>query len=61
MVIHIFKKIEMGLVMFVCNPSTLEAEAGGSQVPASLGYIVRHCLNKPTNQPTNQPTKKQSK
>jgi hypothetical protein len=27
-----------------CNPSTLEAEAGGLQVEASLDYTVKSCL-----------------
>jgi hypothetical protein len=43
---------KLGIATHVCNPSTWEAEAGGSRVPASLGYIVRHCLknkNKQTN------------
>jgi hypothetical protein len=26
------------------NPSTWEAETGGSGIQASLGYIARHCL-----------------
>jgi hypothetical protein len=30
----------------VCNSSIWEAEAGGSQVKASLDYIVSPCFNK---------------
>jgi hypothetical protein len=30
----------MSMVVHACNPSTQEAEAGGSQVEASLGYTA---------------------
>jgi hypothetical protein len=37
-------KILLSMVVHVCNPSTLEVEAGGSRFKASLGYKVKHCL-----------------
>jgi hypothetical protein len=33
---------------WACNPSTEEAEAGGSEVQALLGYIARPCLKEKT-------------
>jgi hypothetical protein len=34
-----------GVVVYFCNPSTQEAEAGGSQSQGRLDHIVRLCLN----------------
>jgi hypothetical protein len=34
-----------GVVVYTCNPSTQEAEAGGLWIQGSLGYIVRSCIN----------------
>jgi hypothetical protein len=34
------------MVAHAYNPSTWEAEVGGSQIGGSLGYIVRCCLKK---------------
>jgi hypothetical protein len=48
--------VSPGVVVHACNPSTWEAEAGGSQVQACLGYIVRPYLNK-----SNQTKQLQSK
>jgi hypothetical protein len=31
-------KLEAGVVMHTCNPTTRETEAGGPQVPGQLGY-----------------------
>jgi hypothetical protein len=36
-----------GVVLLICNPSTWEGEA-------SLGYIVRPCLNKQANKQINK-------
>lgn len=37
----------LGIVAYVCNPSTLEAEAAGSpQAQGLLGYKMRPCLKK---------------
>jgi hypothetical protein len=33
-------------VGYTCNPSTLEAEAGRSQVQDQPGYIIRPCLKR---------------
>jgi hypothetical protein len=33
-----------GMVLHVCSPSTLDAEARGSQIQGNLGYIARPCL-----------------
>jgi hypothetical protein len=40
-------KIELmrGMVVHACNPSTLEAETGGSRVLASLVCVMRLCVN----------------
>ena len=32
---------ELGMVVHACNPSTWEAETGGSGFVASLSYLVR--------------------
>ena len=34
-------EIEPGMVAHACNPSTWEAETGGSRFVASLSYLVR--------------------
>jgi hypothetical protein len=43
---------KLGVVAHICNPSTQETKAEGSQVPDQPGYIVRHCL-KDTPLPSN--------
>jgi hypothetical protein len=40
----------MNVVEHDCNPSTLEAEPGGSWVNASVGYIARPYLQKENDQ-----------
>jgi hypothetical protein len=40
--------VEQGMVLHACNPSTWEAEAGGSQAQASLDYLARPCIKKKT-------------
>ena len=35
------KQKEPGMVVHACNPSTWEAETGGSEFTASLSYLVR--------------------
>jgi hypothetical protein len=37
------------MVAHTCNPSTWEAEAGGSKFRASPSYILRPCLKNKTN------------
>jgi hypothetical protein len=34
------------MMVHAYNPSTWEAEVGGGEFKASLGYIVRSCLKK---------------
>jgi hypothetical protein len=54
---------ELNVVVCNCNPSTSEAEAGGSWVQASLGYIMRPGLklNQPKKQTPPPPPKKKKK
>jgi hypothetical protein len=40
------KKKRLDAVVHVCNLNTKEAEAGGCEFAASLGYKARPCLNK---------------
>jgi hypothetical protein len=46
-------------VVHSCNPSTWEAEAGGSQTPGQLCYIARDLVSKHTQK--NVREKKQEK
>jgi hypothetical protein len=34
------EKAILGMVVYVCNPSDWEAKTGGSEIEATLGYIV---------------------
>jgi hypothetical protein len=40
------EKVWLGMVVHGCNPSTREAEVGGSQMEASLRYTARPFLKK---------------
>jgi hypothetical protein len=40
---------EPDVVVSTCNSNTWETEAGGSQVPGSLCYIVKPCLKQRNN------------
>jgi hypothetical protein len=40
------KNEEMGMVTYICNPSTWESESRGYNFGASWGNTVRYCLKK---------------
>jgi hypothetical protein len=37
---------QFGVVVYACNPSTMEVEAGGSEFEVSLGYIMKPYIKK---------------
>lgn len=43
-----------GVVVYACNPSTQEVEAGDQVFQASLDYITRPCLKNQTDRQTDK-------